>query len=130
MRSVPVSGMQKDVLVWGGLGMAAVALVYVVIKYALPALTKAVASASTGVVNSVANAPATVAHAAIGGADSLISEFTTPFSDWWKGLDTTAPAPTNAGNLVSSGSTYYPASTGTTTNAGGQDFGVIDGALW
>lgn len=123
VRSLPVSGVQKNVLVWGGMGLAAVALVYVVVKYVIPKITGAAAT-------TVANIPAQLFHAASDGADNLISEVTTPFSAWWKGLDTTAPAPINAGNLVNSGSTYYPTSTGTNAAMGGQNFGVVDGALW
>lgn len=130
MPKAKLSFAQHDVLMWAAIGAAGLVAIYLVVKVVIPQLTKAVGNAAAGVANSVAQAPASIAHAAIGGADSFISEFTTPFSAWWKGLDTSAPAPKNAGALVTSGQTYYPASTGTNQDMGGQNFGAIDGALW
>lgn len=123
MRGWPVPKLdfaQRDVLMWAAIGLAGLVGIYLVVKVVLPQLTKALGNAGAGVANSVANAPATVAHAAIGGADSLIAEFTTPFADWWKGLDTAAPTPKNAGQIVAS----------TNSDMGGVNFGATDGATW
>jgi hypothetical protein len=125
-----VGPVQQEVILWGALGLVGVALVYIVVKRVIPAIGRAGADAAKSAGQAVANIPAGVAHAAITGADNLVSEFTTPFSAWWKSLDTSAPAPINAGNLVASGATYYPTSTGTNADMGGQNFGLVDGALW
>lgn len=111
---------QKDVLMWAAIGVAGLVAVYVVIKVVIPQLTKALGNAGAGVANSVANAPATLVHAAIGGANNLVSEVTTPFTDWWAGLDSSTPAPLNAGQIATS----------TNSDMGGKNFGVLDGATW
>lgn len=111
---------QHDVLMWGAIGLAGVVAVYLVIKVVIPQLTKAAGDAAAGVASSVANIPAGIAHAAITGTDNLISEFTTPFANWWAGLDAPTPTPVNAGQLASV----------TNSDLGGANFGAIDGATW
>lgn len=108
---------QHDALMWAAIAAAGLVAVYLVVKVVIPQLTNAAGNAASGVVNSVANAPATVAGAAIKGADNLISEFTTPFADWWAGLDAPTPTPVNAGQIANA-------------DMGGANFGAIDGATW
>lgn len=108
---------QKEVLMWGIIGVGGLALVYVVIKYALPKLVKATADTVTGIPGQIADS----AGNAISSALKPGADYVSYWYDRFTGMDN---PPTPAIVPVQS-------AVDASNNAmGGKNFGITDGALW